>query len=134
MFSYHGLPESHITKLDTSGQHCLKQSDCCQQPNETHKTCYRHHVMRTTELLVHKLGIEQNKYSIAFQSRLGRAKWLGPNTEDRSIAACEGALEEIAIRGQEVFTEAGGTKLTLIPCLNDHPTWIDTLASWCKSN
>ncbi|MFT7413789.1 MAG: ferrochelatase [Methylophagaceae bacterium] len=150
VFSYHGLPESHITKLDTSGQHCLQRTDCCQQANEVHKTCYRHQVMRTTQLLVDKLGLEQDKYSVAFQSRLGRAKWLGPNTEDRLrelaqskvknvlvicpafVTDCLETLEEIAIRGQEVFTEAGGTKLTLIPCLNDHPAWIDVLASWCK--
>jgi len=150
VFSYHGLPESHITKLDTSGQHCLQRTDCCQQQNEVHKTCYRHQVMRTTQLLVDKLGLEQDKYSVAFQSRLGRAKWLGPNTEDRLrelaqsnvknilvicpafVTDCLETLEEIAIRGQEVFTEAGGTKLTLIPCLNDHPAWVDVLSSWCK--
>tara|TARA_R110001606_G_scaffold361754_7_gene515348 strand:- start:267174 stop:268187 length:1014 start_codon:yes stop_codon:yes gene_type:complete len=150
VFSYHGLPESQITKLDKSGQHCLQRSDCCQQPNEAHKTCYKHHVMRTTQLFVDKLGLEPDKYSVAFQSRLGRAKWLGPNTEDRLrelaqskvknvlvicpafVTDCLETLEEMEIRGQEVFTEAGGTKLTLIPCLNDHPAWVDVLASWCK--
>lgn len=149
VFSYHGLPESHITKLDTSRQHCLQQDNCCQQHHEAHKTCYRHHVIRTTELFVNKLGLEQDKYSISFQSRLGRAKWLGPNTEDRLrelaqsdvknilvicpafVTDCLETLEEIAIRGQEVFIEAGGTKLTLIPCLNDNPAWVDALASWC---
>ena len=152
VFSYHGLPESHITKLDKSGQHCLQRADCCQQPNDAHKTCYKHHVMRTTQLLTNKLGLEQDKYSVAFQSRLGRAKWLGPNTEDRLrqlaqsniknvlvicpafVTDCLETLEEIAIRGQRVFIEAGGTKLTLIPCLNDHPAWVDVLASWCKPN
>lgn len=150
VFSYHGLPESHITKLDTSGQHCLQQSGCCNQPNQAHKTCYKHHVMRTTQCFAEKLGLDQDKYSVAFQSRLGRAKWLGPNTEDRLrelaqsnvknvlvicpafVTDCLETLEEIAIRGQEVFTEAGGTKLTLIPCLNTHPAWVDTLTSWCK--
>lgn len=151
IFSYHGLPESHITKLDTSNVHCLQRSDCCTQPNEAHKTCYKHQVMRTTECFVEKTGLEPDKYSVAFQSRLGRAKWLGPNTEDRLrelaqsgvkdvlvicpafVTDCLETLEEIAIRGQEVFTEAGGGKLTLIPCLNDHPAWIDALASWCKT-
>lgn len=152
VFSYHGLPESHITKLDKSGQHCLQSSDCCMQPNEAHKTCYKHQVMRTTECFVEKLEIQPATYSVAFQSRLGRAKWLGPNTEDRLrelaqsgvknvlvicpafVTDCLETLEEIAIRGQEVFTEAGGEKLTLVPCLNDHPAWVDTLATWCKVN
>jgi ferrochelatase len=41
-------------------------------------------------------------------------------------------LEEIAIRGEEVFQEAGGESLTLIPCLNDHPDWVQLLADWCQ--
>ncbi|RKZ78171.1 MAG: ferrochelatase, partial [Gammaproteobacteria bacterium] len=150
IFSYHGLPESHITKLDKSGQHCLQQDDCCQQSHETHKTCYRHQVFKTTQCFAEKSGLTLERYSIAFQSRLGRAKWLGPNTEDRirELAAsgaknilvicpafvtdCLETLEEIEIRGQDVFCEAGGETLTLIPCLNDQPEWVEVLASWCK--
>lgn len=148
VFSYHGLPESHITKLDSSGQHCLQGADCCQQAHEAHKKCYRHQVMRTTACFAEKAGLDPSKYSVAFQSRLGRAKWLGPNTEDRlrELAAsgvknvlvicpafvtdCLETLEEIAIRGEEVFKQAGGSKLTLIPCLNDSPQWVDVLAAW----
>ena len=107
--------------------------------------------MMTTERFVEKAELSENQYSVAFQSRLGRAKWLDPNTEDRlkELAAtgaknilvicpafvtdCLETLEEIAIRGQEVFKESGGEKLTLIPCLNQHSKWVETLASWCES-
>ncbi len=151
VFSYHGLPESHITKRDPTGQHCLQRPDCCQQTNEAHKTCYRHQIMRTTQCFVDQAGIPSDKYSIAFQSRLGRAKWLGPNTEDRLrelaqsgvknvlvicpafVTDCLETLEEIAIRADEMFKEAGGSELNLIPCLNEHPAWVDTLASWCQN-
>lgn len=150
IFSYHGLPESHITKLDKSDQHCLMKENCCQQLNECHQYCYRHQVMRTTDCFVEKAGLSAQQYSVAFQSRLGRAKWLGPNTEDRlrEVAAsgnknilvicpafvtdCLETLEEIAIRGQAVFQQAGGEKLTLIPCLNDQAEWVDVLTSWCR--
>jgi ferrochelatase len=150
IFSYHGLPESHITGLDKSGNHCLKSDDCCQIANPAHATCYRHQVMMTTQRFVEKANLPTEKYSIAFQSRLGRAKWLDPNTEDRirELAAtgaknilvicpafvtdCLETLEEIAIRGQEVFEQAGGNKLTLIPCMNQHPKWVETLAHWCE--
>jgi len=150
LFSYHGLPEFHITKLDKSKKHCLKNKACCEQPNDAHKTCYRHQVFQTTHLFAKQAGLKEDKYSIAFQSRLGRAKWLGPNTEDRLrelaqngaknilvicpsfVTDCLETLEEIEIRGQEVFKEAGGESLTLIPCLNNHPEWIKTLASWCR--
>jgi ferrochelatase len=152
IFSYHGLPEQHITKLDDSKQHCLKRPDCCQIDHPAHRTCYRHQVFRTTDCFVKKAKIEEENYSITFQSRLGKAKWLEPNTEDRlrELAAqgaknilvicpafvtdCLETLEEIAIRGQEVFEEAGGHKLTLIPCLNSHDAWVKTLASWCQNS
>ena len=146
VFSYHGLPVSHITKLDKqSGTHCLEH-EMCGQP----QTCYVHHVGRTTQCFVEKMGIPKDKYSISFQSRIGRAKWLGPTTEDtlRELAAsgnknivvmcpafvtdCLETLEEIALQGQEIFREAGGENLSLIPCLNDQAEWVDVLASWCK--
>lgn len=152
VFSYHGLPESHITKLDKSGQHCLKHEHCCQTPHEAHKTCYRHQVMRTTQCFAMQAGLSPEHYSVAFQSRLGRTKWLSPNTEDQLrqlaqsgtkkvlvicpafVTDCLETLEEIAIRGSEVFKEAGGESLTLIPCLNDHSGWLLTLANWCQKD
>ena len=151
LFSYHGLPESHILKRDPSGQHCLKHADCCTTPHAAHATCYRHQVMATTAAFAEKAKLEPDSYSVAFQSRLGRAKWLGPNTEDRLIELaqngtknvlvmcpafvtdCLETLEEIAIRAEEVFIEAGGRSLTLIPCLNDDPVWVDLLAQWCET-
>lgn len=151
VFSYHGLPESHITKLDKSGNHCLQQDNCCQIEHSCQIHCYRHQVFQTTRHFVERAGLSPEQYSIAFQSRLGRAKWLGPNTEDKLrelaqsgaknilvicpafVTDCLETLEEIAIRGQEVFSEAGGESLTLIPCLNDQAEWVDVLSSWCKS-
>lgn len=145
LFSYHGLPESHITQLDSSGTHHFGDDDCCSS-----ETCYRHHIFETTRCFVEQAKIPKDKYSIAFQSRLGREKWLSPNTEDRLrelaqsgaknilvicpafVTDCLETLEEIALRGQEVFTEAGGETLTLIPCLNDHDTWVATLSKWIK--
>lgn len=149
VFSYHGLPESHLAKLNNN---CLQSDDCCQQNTDAHNTCYRHQVLRTTQCFVAKTGLTPDRYSIAFQSRLGPTKWLGANTEDtlRELAKsgannilvicpafvtdCLDTLEEIAIRGQQVFQQAGGESLTLIPCLNDQPKWVETLAIWCRQN
>ncbi len=149
LFSYHGLPEVHISKLDKSKKHCLKTVACCSKPHKVHKTCYRHQVFQTTRCFAEKANLPAGKYSVAFQSRLGRAKWLGPSTEERLrdlaengvknvlvicpsfVTDCLETLEEIAIRGQQVFKEAGGESLTLIPCLNDNEEWVDTLVSWC---
>ncbi len=152
VFSYHGLPESHITKRDESGSHCLQSEDCCQIANACQATCYRHQVIRTTEECVKKMNLDDDKYSIAFQSRLGRAKWLGPNTEDRAkelaqagaknilvicpafVTDCLETLEEIAMQLQETFVEAGGEQVTLIPCMNDHSAWVNVLANWCDKD
>jgi ferrochelatase len=112
--------------------------------------CYHHQVMRTTERFIEQTGLQRGQYSVAFQSRLGRAKWLGPSTEEKLVELahtgvkhvkvicpafvtdCLETLEEIAIRGEEVFKEAGGETLTLIPCMNAHPAWVNVLKSWCQ--
>jgi ferrochelatase len=151
LFSYHGLPESHLRKTDPTGQHCLQETDCCNRPSAAHATCYRHQIYQTTRCFVEQTGIRDDQYTLAFQSRLGRAKWLSPATEEtiRELAGkgvkrllvlcpafvtdCLETLEEIGIRGSEVFVEAGGESLELIPCLNDNQAWINVLANWCQN-
>ena len=84
---------------------------------------------------------------VAFQSRFGRAKWLGPATDDtlaalaragkRRVAIvapgfsadCVETLEELAIRGRETFEEAGGTDFAYLPCLNAEPVGLRMLRS-----
>lgn len=93
-------------------------------------------------------GLRPDQYSVSFQSRLGRAKWLEPATDTvikelagkgvkkllvlcpAFVTDCLETLEEIEIQGNETFLAAGGESLTLIPCLNAHPDWISTLKSW----
>jgi len=150
LFSYHGLPESHLVKADPTGAHCLQSADCCQQASIAHASCYRHQVLRTTECFVKKTGLKPEQYSIAFQSRLGKAKWLEPSTVDTLeklardgiknllvmcpafVTDCLETLEEIAIQGSEIFQQAGGETLTLIPCLNDHDEWVKVISEWCN--
>ncbi len=146
LFSYHGLPERHITKADPTGNHCLALENCCQVPSEAHATCYRHQVYRTSELLAQRLGLSDDKYTVSFQSRLGRLPWLTPYTDQLLEAlpeqgvsnlavACPAfvadnleTLEEIGIAGRESFLAAGGESFSLVPCLNDRADWIDALA------
>ena len=150
LFSYHGLPELHLTKADPTGNHCLKRDDCCQVASPAHATCYRHQVLRTTEHFVEKAGLKPDQYSVAFQSRLGRAKWLEPSTVDTLenlaqkgvknllvmcpafVTDCLETLEEIALQGSELFKQAGGESLTLIPCMNDHEQWVSVISRWCE--
>ncbi len=74
LFSYHGLPELHISKADPTGEHCLKKENCCSissPPSPAHSSCYRHQVLRTTQCFVNKTGLTPEQYSVSFQSRLG---------------------------------------------------------------
>lgn len=150
VFSYHGVPERHILKDDSTGSHCLKSRNCCQKPSSAHKTCYRHQVYQTTECFVKMADIPVDKYTVAFQSRLGKAKWLEPNTVDvleqlaeqgakrvlvicpSFVSDCLETLEEIGIAARKTFEEAGGESLELIPCLNSHPSWVETVSGWLE--
>jgi ferrochelatase len=75
------LPERHMRKADPTGCHCLKAANCCETPSPAHATCYRAQCFQTTKAFVAKAGIPSGKYSIAFQSRLGREPWMQPYTD-----------------------------------------------------
>lgn len=144
LFSYHGVPGRHIMKSDTTGCHCLKVENCCQTPSPAHATCYRHQCFTTTNLVIKQLNIPEDKYSISFQSRLGKG-WLEPFTDIRLaempkegikklliicpafVSDCLETLEEIEERGKEIFMNAGGESYKMIPCLNTNPMWVDAL-------
>ena len=151
VFSYHGLPERHIKKSDITGNHCLNVANCCAVDSPAHAKCYRHQCLLTTHLVAAALQIPTEKYSYSFQSRLGRDEWLKPYTVARLrdmpnegikkllvvcpafVSDCLETLEEMAEEGRDIFLEAGGTSFTLIPCLNIHPLWVQTLAKWLNN-
>lgn len=149
LFSYHGIPARHLVKVDPTGSHCQKVNDCCNVNSPAHKTCYRHQCFETTRLVTQALHIPKEKFSISFQSRLGKG-WLEPFTDVRLeqmpkegikklliispafISDCLETLEELEERGKETFIAAGGETYKMIPCLNVHPLWVETLEKWVK--
>lgn len=151
LFSYHGVPERHIRKGDITGTHCLKVNQCCEVASPAHKQCYRHQCFTTTKLVTEKLNITKEKFSFSFQSRLGREEWLKPYTASRLeempkegikkllvvcpafVSDCLETLEEIAEEGKETFLHAGGEAFTMIPCLNIHPDWVQTLVKYTNT-
>ncbi|GAB3016030.1 ferrochelatase [Niabella terrae] len=146
LFSYHGIPESHIYKTGTpSRAHDLVAPDhCCEDP-QLQQTCYRHQVIEATRRTAEALGLERHQWAIAFQSRLGRDPWLLPSTQERLpnlpgegvkkikvvcpsfVSDCLETLEEIDIRGREDFLANGGESFEYIGCLNTDPLWQYTL-------
>jgi len=53
------------------------------------------------------------------------------------VSDCLETIEEIGMTGVEQFQETGGESLSLVPCMNDHPSWINFLVNrinqWEKS-
>lgn len=130
LFSFHGLPERNL--LEGDPYHCQ---------------CYA-----TARLIAQALSLNEQEYKLCFQSRFGRAKWLEPYTEGvlcelakqgvsnvdifcpGFAVDCLETLEEIAIRGRDVFEQAGGSELRYIPALNDSPSHIESIKALVLSN
>lgn len=125
LMSFHGVPQRVV---DAGDPYFLE----CQQ---------------TARALAAQLGLGEGQWKLAFQSRFGRAQWVGPSTQATLeqlgragaqrvdvicpgfVADCLETLEEIAIEGQAAFKAAGGGELRYVPALNDHPAWLAALAS-----
>ncbi|WP_395685893.1 ferrochelatase [Caenimonas koreensis] len=123
LMSFHGVPERTLHLGDPYHCECLK----------------------TARLLGEWLRLEPSQYTVTFQSRFGKAKWLEPYTEptlqalaakgvDRVDVICPGftsdcleTLEEIAMEGRDAFLAAGGKTFHYVSCLNDDPAWIAAL-------
>ncbi len=145
LFSYHGLPERHIKKIESSPDSCFKPGCCDTYDPARNKFCYRAHCYATTRLIAQKLGLQSHQYSVSFQSRLGRTPWIKPFTDfvipelaqkkirhlavltPTFVTDCLESLEEIGIRGRELFISAKNQKFTAISCLNTHPEWIKAI-------
>lgn len=148
LFSYHGIPERHILKSDTTQSHCKIDGNCCETSSIAHKTCYRHQCFETTKSIVKNLGLKDGTYSNSFQSRLLKDPWLKPYTDfelellptkgvknlavitPAFVTDCLETLEEIAMEGKLEFLESGGEKFKYIPCLNENDEWVDTMCNW----
>ncbi|MCY1278669.1 Ferrochelatase [compost metagenome] len=150
LLSFHGLPERHISKLVKDPQHDLAAMSSRDVRDDVLALCYRSQCLRTAEQFAEAAGLEDGRWSVSFQSRLGRAKWIEPYTEAQLdklakqgvkrllvmcpafVADCIETLEEIGQRGAEQFRAAGGEELVLVPCLNDQDAWAQALARMCE--
>lgn len=142
LISFHGLPISQLEKTNSS---CQKCTGCCNTLSKRNKNCYSAQCYKTAKSLIESLNLPQDRFSVAFQSRLGKSPWLTPFTSDRLkmlaqkgdkkvlvicpsfVCDCLETLYEIGIEYQELFHQFGGEKLTLMEGLNTHPTWVKAL-------
>lgn len=151
LFSYHGLPEKQIRSSDATGTWCLAAETCSSTITAANNYCYRAQSHATTRAIAARLGLDPDSFSTSFQSRLAGQKWIEPYTDRvivdlyergvRRLAVltpsfttdCLETLEEIGIRLRNQWSELGGESLTLIPCVNTHPLWVEGLAAMVES-
>jgi len=114
LMSFHGIPERFVALGDP----------------------YRAQCEATAALLAQRLGLAQDQWSVSFQSRFGRARWLQPYTieavatlakrgvDDLAVicpgfaADCLETLEEIGMENRDAFLAAGGQRYHYIAALN----------------
>jgi len=148
VFSFHGLPERQIRKADPTGT-CLG-GDCCERREGAERGCYKAQCHATARGLAVRLDLPPDRWSVSFQSRLGREAWIGPSTADTLselaaggcphvvvatpsfVADCLETLEEIGIGLAKTFESKGGT-LHLVPCLDTGEDWVDAVARMALS-
>ncbi len=124
VMSFHGMPARTLALGDPYHCECLK----------------------TGRLLAEALNLEPQHWTVTFQSRFGKAKWLTPYTEPTLVklageglksvdvicpgfaADCLETLEEINQEAREAFLHAGGQRFGYIPCLNDDPAGMRAMA------
>jgi len=144
IFSYHGIPERQVKKSSVKN-YCQLSEKCCSNYNPLNQYCYRAQCFATSRLLAAELEIPKEKYSVTFQSRLGKDPWLQPYTDEvikklpaegkkkvlafspSFIADCLETTIEVGEEFKEEFMEAGGEHWQLVESLNAHPLWIETL-------
>jgi protoporphyrin/coproporphyrin ferrochelatase len=124
LITFHGIPKQYVDDGDP----------------------YRRKCELTARALAAGLGLADEAWSLSFQSRVGRAEWLRPYTDDVIVelakrgvntldAVCPGfavdcleTIDEIGHECDVAFRAAGGGQLRYIPALNSEAAHVDLLA------
>jgi protoporphyrin/coproporphyrin ferrochelatase len=144
LFSYHGVPERQVRKASVDN-YCQLNDKCCSVYHKKNRLCYRAQCFQTTRLLTQALDIPEDKYTVVFQSRLGKDPWIQPYAEDvinelpkqgkkkvlafspAFVADCLETTIEVGEEFKEFFEEAGGEHWQLVESLNNDPLWVECL-------
>lgn len=150
LFSFHGLPQRQLIKSDDTGNHCLKSGNCCETLTEDNKFCYSAQCHHTAKLIADKILLPTDKYTVCFQSRLGKEPWVQPYTSvvidelakkgikrllvfcPAFVADCLETVYEVTVEYGDEFKKLGGEHVQLVESLNDHPLWIEALEGMVK--
>lgn len=121
--SFHGVPKSYLLAGDP--YHCF--------------------AVKTGRLLRKRLGLEESRFKITFQSRFGNEEWLQPYTDETVkalaergikrlavvapgfVADCLETLEELAVENRDLFQKHGGERFAYLSCMNDSPEGVEVI-------
>jgi len=123
--SFHGVPLEYLLKGDPYYCQCAKSA----------------------RLMRERLGLDDQKFVLTFQSRFGKDEWLQPYTDKTVealaksgvknlaivtpgfVADCLETIEEIGMENAGIFREHGGENFTAVPCLNDSEAGMTVIGS-----
>ncbi len=136
IFTFHGVPEAHIKKSDPFQNICFTKGYC----EKNFEFCYKSQTEYISKQIANKLDIKN--YSITYQSRLGKAKWLTPYLENfileiintynkilliplSFVTDCLETLEELKITLMDtVKKEKNNLDIRVLPVFNDEEEWV----------
>lgn len=125
LFSFHGIPKRCVELGDPYFDQC----------------------QATAQRVANELKLNDDAWAVSFQSRLGRAEWLKPYTDQllsewaksgvssvdvicpAFAADCLETIEEIDGENRELFLGSGGQEYGVIPCLNSNPEHIAVMSN-----
>jgi protoporphyrin/coproporphyrin ferrochelatase len=125
LFSFHGIPRKYFDAGDPYYCECQK----------------------TARLTAQQLKLDEDQWTVSFQSRFGPMEWLKPYTDEVLVgwakkgisnvhvicpgfsADCLETLEEIQIQYRDTYLNAGGKHFSYIPALNDDENHIEVLSA-----
>ncbi len=130
LFSFHGTPKRFHTEGDPYFTQCHQ----------------------TARLVAERLGLDENRWQLTFQSIFGREEWLKPYTIEtlRELGAvgvksvdvvcpgfsadCLETIEEISVENRDAYLNAGGKSFYYISALNDRDDHIQALSNLVRKN
>lgn len=142
IFSYHGLPLRQLDKVHPKIK--CKDCNCDKEFPEYGKYCYRATCYETSRLIASQLKIEEDRYTVSFQSRLSN-NWLEPFTDEvlvslakkgvkkvliaapSFVADCLETIVELGKEYGDLFIEEGRGTLQMVESLNDSDQWVQAV-------
>jgi len=122
VLSFHGIPVSYVGRGDKYQLYCQE----------------------TIALLIQRFQLNNDQYTITFQSRFGPDPWLKPYTDKKIeelsksnikvavfcpgfLVDCLETLDEMGNEARMIYEKSRGPSFRVIPCLNDSPELINAM-------